>query len=170
MLFIYLFYFWPHGFFTALLEFSAVAMSKDYPVVGCGITCQWLLLVQSVALTLWASAVATFRLHSCSAGAQLLHSLWNLPRPRMEPVSCTGKRILNHCVTSEVPCFVFQVVLMVKNPPANAGDIRDTVSIPRPGRFRWRRAWRPTPVFLPGESHGQRRLEGYSLQGHKCQT
>ena len=45
---------------------------------------------------------------------------------------------------------------MVKNLPANAGDIRDTVSIPRPGRFCWRRKWQ----FLPGESHGQRRLGG----------
>ena len=27
----------------------------------------------------------------------------------------------------------------------------------------WRRNWQPTPVFLPGESHGQRSLEGYSL-------
>ena len=26
----------------------------------------------------------------------------------------------------------------------------------------WRRAWQPTPVFLPGESHGQRSLGGYS--------
>ena len=26
----------------------------------------------------------------------------------------------------------------------------------------WRRAWQPTPVFLPGASHGQRSLEGYS--------
>jgi len=26
----------------------------------------------------------------------------------------------------------------------------------------WRRAWQPTPVFLPGESHGQRSLEGCS--------
>ena len=26
----------------------------------------------------------------------------------------------------------------------------------------WRRKWQPTPVFLPGEFHGQRRLEGYS--------
>ena len=25
----------------------------------------------------------------------------------------------------------------------------------------WRRAWQPTPVFLPGESHGQRSLVGY---------
>ena len=30
------------------------------------------------------------------------------------------------------------------------------------GKIPWRRAWQPTPVFLPGESHGQRSLEGYS--------
>ena len=31
----------------------------------------------------------------------------------------------------------------------------------------WRKAWQPTPVFLPGESHGQRSLAGYSPQCHK---
>ena len=31
----------------------------------------------------------------------------------------------------------------------------------------WRRGWRPTPVFLPGESHGQRSLPGYSPWGCK---
>ena len=30
-----------------------------------------------------------------------------------------------------------------------------------------RRKWQPTPVFLPGESHGQRSLAGYSPKGHK---
>ena len=30
----------------------------------------------------------------------------------------------------------------------------------------WRRKWQPTPLFLPGESQGQRSLEGYSLWGH----
>ena len=35
------------------------------------------------------------------------------------------------------------------------------------GRAPWRRAWQPTPVFLPGESHGQRSLVGYSSSGHK---
>ena len=28
-------------------------------------------------------------------------------------------------------------------------------------------AWQPTPVFVPGESHGQRSLVGYSPRGHK---
>ena len=33
--------------------------------------------------------------------------------------------------------------------------------------FQWRRKWQLTPVFLPGESHGQRSLAGYSLCGSK---
>ena len=37
-------------------------------------------------------------------------------------------------------------------------------------KIPWRRKWQPTPVFLPGESHGQRSLAGYSLWGHKSQT
>ena len=35
------------------------------------------------------------------------------------------------------------------------------------GKIPWRRERLPTPVFLPGEFHGQRSLVGYSLQGHK---
>ena len=35
------------------------------------------------------------------------------------------------------------------------------------GKIPWRRAWQPTPVFLPGESHGQRSLADYSPWGHK---
>ena len=31
----------------------------------------------------------------------------------------------------------------------------------------WRRAWQPSPVFFPGESHGQRSLVGYSPWGRK---
>ena len=33
------------------------------------------------------------------------------------------------------------------------------------GRFPWRRKWQPTPVFLPGESQGQRSLAGYTVHG-----
>ena len=38
---------------------------------------------------------------------------------------------------------------------------------PCAGKTHWRRKWQPTPVFLPGESHGQRSLVGYSPQGCK---
>jgi len=57
-----------------------------------------------------------------------------------------------------------QIVLVVNNPPAIAGFARDVGSIPGLGRFLWRRGWQLTPVFLPGESHGQRSLEGYKLR------
>ena len=33
------------------------------------------------------------------------------------------------------------------------------------GKIPWRREWQPTPVFLPGESHGQRSLVGYTVHG-----
>ena len=35
------------------------------------------------------------------------------------------------------------------------------------GKIPWSRAWQPTPVFLPGDSHGQRSLAGYSPWGCK---
>ena len=35
------------------------------------------------------------------------------------------------------------------------------------GNIPWRREWLPTPVFLPGEFHGQRSLAGYSPMGHR---
>ena len=58
------------------------------------------------------------------------------------------------------------MVLVVNNPSANAGDMRHGFD-PWVGKIPWRRAWQPTPVFLPGESHGQRKLAGYSPWGHK---
>ena len=51
------------------------------------------------------------------------------------------------------------MALVEKNSPANARDIRDVDLVL--GRIPWRRKWQPTPVFLPGESHGQRSLAGY---------
>ena len=35
------------------------------------------------------------------------------------------------------------------------------------GKLPWSRKWQPTPTFLPGKSHGQRSLAGYSLWGCK---
>ena len=53
---------------------------------------------------------------------------------------------------------------MVKNLPASAEDSWE-------GKIPWRRAWQSTPVFLPGESHGQKSLAGYSPWGsQKSQT
>ena len=37
-------------------------------------------------------------------------------------------------------------------------------------KIPWWRKWQPTPVFLPGKSHGKRNLAGYSPWGHKSRT
>ena len=55
---------------------------------------------------------------------------------------------------------------MLRNPPANAADTGDVFD-PWVGKISWRRAWQPTPVFLPGESHGQKSLAGYSPWGRR---
>ena len=54
------------------------------------------------------------------------------------------------------------MALVVKNLPANAEYVRDLGFDPWVGKIPYRRAWQPTPVFLPGESHGQRSLASYS--------
>ena len=73
---------------------------------------------------------------------------------------------------------------MVKNPPANAGDIRDVGLITGSGRSPGEGNGRPLqsmvsqrvghdlvterqPVFLPGESHGLQGLVGCSPWGHR---
>ena len=76
-------------------------------------------------------------------------------------------------VKEEMDLFRFSLILsadfpdglVVKNLPASEGEAGwisgSRRSIP------WRRKWQPTPVFLPGESHGQRSLVGYSPWGRK---
>ena len=56
--------------------------------------------------------------------------------------------------------------IVVKNPPVNAGDIRDVFD-PWVRKIPWRKKWQSTPVFVPGKFHGQRILEGYSPWGCK---
>ena len=54
---------------------------------------------------------------------------------------------------------VYGVQLVIySRPPA---DFKDDI------RMGCRKKWQPTPVFLPGKSHGQRSLVGYSPRGHK---
>ena len=52
-----------------------------------------------------------------------------------------------------------QVTQMKKNPPAMWETWVGTIA--------WRRAWQPTPVVLPEESHGRSSLAGYSPWGPK---
>ena len=54
-----------------------------------------------------------------------------------------------------------------KEATCNAGYTRRFRFHPWVGKIPWRRKWKPTPVFLPGESHGQRSLVGCSAKDHK---
>ena len=58
------------------------------------------------------------------------------------------------------------MALVVKNPPAST-DSKSHGLRPSVGKILWRRAWQPTAVFLPGESHGQRSLAGDGPWGRK---
>jgi len=58
------------------------------------------------------------------------------------------------------------VALVVKNPPANAGDIRDAGSSPGSGRSPGGEHGN-TSLFLPGEFHEQSNLSGYGPRGYK---
>ena len=101
---------------------------------------------------------------------------------------CIGRQSLNHWIAREVPphmpfprllkgvhlvekiSALFCVVSgssVVKNPSASAGDVRDVALVPWIGKIPWRRRWQSAPVFLPGKSHGQRSLAGYSPRGRK---
>ena len=71
----------------------------------------------------------------------------------------------------EVKCGYYKPpeLIVVKNPPANAGDIRDSGSIPG-SEDPLEETWQPTPVFLSGEFHkwesGRLQPVGVQRTGH----
>ena len=101
----------------------------------------------------------------------------------------TGRQILNHQTTKEV---LFSSFFMKQNngplcpqhqkPNSDSGYLELSQGIRYQCRFKrrginpwvrkipWKREWQPTPVFLPGKSHGQLSLAGYSLWSHIVRT
>ena len=65
-----------------------------------------------------------------------------------------------HCLLNKNQSYLgaSQVAPVVKNLPA----MQECRFSPWVGKIPWRRKWQRTPAFLPGESHGQRSLAGYS--------
>ena len=60
---------------------------------------------------------------------------------------------------------LFYIAQSVNHPPSTRPGFDTWVR-----KIHWRRKWQPIPVFLAGESHGQRSLEGYSPWGRKSRT
>ena len=64
-----------------------------------------------------------------------------------------------------------QVELVVKEPTYQCRRHKRHLCLhrfdPCVGKRAWRRKWQPTPVSLPGKSHGQRSLVGYSPCGRR---
>ena len=66
-----------------------------------------------------------------------------------------------------------KLVLLIGRASLVAQMVKNLLQCRRPGfdpwfgKIPWRRGWQPTPVFWPGESHGQRSLAGGSIWGHK---
>ena len=67
--------------------------------------------------------------------------------------------------TEKLNFYLTQLTLVVKNLPANVGGLKRRGFDHRVGKTRWRRARKPTPVFLPGESYAQRSPAGCSPRG-----
>ena len=56
---------------------------------------------------------------------------------------------------------------MIKNLPTQCKRHKRHGFDPWFRKIPWKRKWQPTPVFLPGKFHGQRRLVGYSPWGRR---
>ena len=136
--------------------------SNEQPgLISLRIDCLDLLAVQGTLKSLLQhhSSKASILLHSAFFTVQLSHSYMT-----------TGRTI---ALTKQT--FVGKVMSLLFNTVSRlvASLVARRVSVclqcRRPRFDPWvrRRKWQPTPVLLPGKSHGQRHLVGYSPWGHK---
>ena len=91
-------------------------------------------------------------------------------------LSSDGASINHTFNTSKVQCIsIFSRQKLNRNWSSNWSSVVKIIRVPyrrhqfNPlvGKSPWRRKRQPTPMFLPGNSHGQRSLAAYSAQGHK---
>ena len=109
------------------------------------------------------------RPHIFPGGSDCKASVYNVGDPGLSPGlgrspgEGNGNPLQYYCLEGHL---AFPVVLVVKKVPAIAGDMRCGFS-PWVGKIYCRRAWQPTPVILPGESHRQSSQGAYSTYGCK---
>ena len=120
--------------------------------------------------SLWAYLVIT---NNSLFTGQIVNSMANVKQKKLNRKNLRQKVIANPYYKNPITnignfyySWDSQVVLVVKNPATNTGRCKRHEFDPWVGRIAWRRAWQPTPVFLPGESHKQRSLAGCIPKGH----
>ena len=85
-----------------------------------------------------------------------------------KPYSQPEDRKVTLAQTSGSRNFHFRITFsLVAQTVKRLSTMRETGFDPQVGKMPWRREWQSTPVLLPGESHGQRSLVGYSPWGRK---
>ena len=74
-----------------------------------------------------------------------------------------------HPISSDQPKETMQISSGLITPSLVAQTVKNPPAIRKRGfkKIPWGREWQHTPIFSPGESHGQRRLVGYSSNGCK---
>ena len=97
--------------------------------------------------------------YSVTATENILRVSWLDPVNPCLFQNCQKHRVLSYCIEE----MGFPAGSVVKNLPA----VQETRVYPWVRKIPCRRKWRPTPLFLPEKSHGQRSLEGYSPWSHK---
>ena len=95
-------------------------------------------------------------------GAEQGDSTCDLPAGKM--ASARTLHLFGRCLVSPAKCSVLPWWLRDKE---STCQCRRHGFDPWVGKILWRRKWQPTPVPLPGKSHGQRSLAGYSPLGRK---
>ena len=142
-----------HGIFQArVLEWVAISFSKgsSWPRDW-----TWVSPIAGRCFTIWATREAHDNFCMITPS-----SLWTSPYSLQEENKLVLIKSFN--VSLEIiQCFPAglegSVCLQWRKPRFNPWD----------GKIPWRRKWKPTPVHLPGKSHGWRSLVGYSPWGHK---
>ena len=147
--------FWLRWVVTAVLSLSWVVGSGDPSLQCAGFSLWWFLLLPSGALGPQVSVVVAYRLillcgYSVAWGYS--ESSWTRDQTH---VPCIGRWILNHWTTREIPFSWF-----LTHPFRFLENLFSMSNIQH-----WRRQWHPTPVLLPGKSHGWRSLVACSPWG-----
>ena len=113
---------------------------------------------------------------SWSSSCYLVHTVWDITEGEAKEEIRSSVHYLLFISTSLSTertnqlgkvLWASQVMLVVKNSPANARDVKRHEFDPSVGKIPWSRKWQPTPVFSPGKFHGQRSLVCYSPSGCK---